>query len=1009
MASPTGSGKTSLFELAILGMLKDLPVVAIGDTGRLCLDHQTRGQRKAIYVAPMKSLVQEKAQEWKERLGKTLGLTVKEFTGEHWSNGIEELERSDIILTTPERFDSITRRADSCRNSDASFLSKVCLVMLDEVHLLAESRGPSLEAIVARLKLRQGMARPPRFMACSATFKNVEDVAQWLGAPPDAIFSFGNEMRPVPLDIKIKTYPSRGNNEFLFSKKLDEYVYPVLTEFSNNKPALCFCTTKTETSRLAKKLSSEYRTTSGHSVFVRDAQHRSVLLEASRRVRDDGLKRSIREGVGYHNADLGREDKAIVEELFGQKQLRIVATTSTLAMGMNLPAYLVIIKGVRLYRGKSQYAMLDYSSILQMIGRAGRPQFDVRGVAVIMAEPRDAQSLDNILNLSEVVESSLLGCLAECLNAEICNGMVTSVESAMRWLQTTYLWTRVMKNPAHYGVPYEHSMNGPVTIATWLQEVVLGGTVKNLIDRGMAATDDLGIALASTTPGILMAENYVRLETMSLIVGLGSKATMEDFAWVVCSSVELCESLIVRRNEKKWLNKINSSALARYTIKDPAKPGARLRRIQLPCQKAFALMMFDLSSECRAMIKNEATRDSGPNQDLSRDAATVITKGVQICKCIIRYLEATKGMATALCEALVFKKTLERRLWPDDRFLVTQTKGIGEKIASRLVKNNILTLRDILRTDARQLEVITEIRPPQGTVMQDNASSLCPPHLKMLVALQERRTTMVANVTLTVACDAGTSTAPTSTRSNDRWCKIIVFNTASNDVLVNRRTRYSAFAREGGMQFQVDTCAQPNASSSLVIRVIDESVLGVDVHTAVPLLPSTEAESRQTPRMEMTRNSAVLEEKKYTPEAVVTPVSVPGNVQPEPPAVEPVPESSTKPSSKPSSKPAHQKCGPSPTSVQAKLNFAPKKRPRITEVEVIELLDDDDDDSGAEAVLNATVDVGIAGAGEHPKGRSKTYPMGIPGATKRVTSTSDVADFNRSYSTFMEGFEIFLS
>ncbi len=78
-------------------------------------------------------------------------------------------------------------------------------------------------------------------------------------------------------------------------------------------------------------------------------------------------------------------------------------------------------------------------------------------------------------------------------------------------------------------------------------------------------------------------------------------------------------------------------------------------------------------------------------------------------------------------------------------------------------------------------------------------------------------------------------------------------------------------------------------------------------------------------------------------------------------------------------------------------------------MEVIELLDDDDDDSGAEAVLNATVDVGIAGAGEHPKGRSKTYPMGIPGATKRVTSTSDVADFNRSYSTFMEGFEIFLS
>ena len=207
------------------------------------------------------------------------------------------------------------------------------------------------------------------------------------------------------------------------------------------------------------------------------------------------------------------------------------------------------------------------------------------------------------------------------------------------------------------------------------------------------------------------------------------------------------------------------------------------------------------------------------------------------------------------------------------------------------------------------------------------------------------------------------------------------------------------------MEFQVDTCARPDASSRLVVRVIDESVLGVDVHTAVALLPSTEAESRQTPRMEVSRNRVVLEEKKYTPEAVVTPVSVPENVQPEPPEVEPMPASS----SKPRSKPAHQKCGPSPTAVQAKLDFAPKKRPRITEVEVIELLDDDDDNGGAEVALHATVGACTAGAGKRPLGRSRPHPTGIRGATKRVTSTSDVADFNSSYSTFMEGFEIFLS
>ena len=994
-------------------MLKDgLQTGGAGMDERVLLDYRTRGQRKAIYVAPMKALVQEKAQvccltvswhrqgdqkthlldralanpqEWKERFGETLGLTVNEFTGETWSNGLEELERSDIILTTPERFDSITRRAQSCSNSEATFLSKVQLVMLDEVHLLAENRGPSLEAIVARLKLRRGLSVPPRFMACSATFKNVEDVAQWLNVPSSAVFSFGNEMRPVPLEIKIKTYPSRGNNEYLFSKKLDDFVYPVLMEFSNGKPALCFCATKAETVRLARKLSTEYRAPSGESMFVRDAQHRSVLHEVSRRVREEGLKRSIREGVGYHNADLSREDKAIVEELFVQKQLRVVATTSTLAMGMNLPAFLVIIKGVRLYRGNSRYTMLDYSSILQMIGRAGRPQFDVKGVAVIMAEQRDERTLENILNLSEVVESSLLGCLSECLNAEICNGMVTNIDSAMRWLQTTYLWIRVMRNPGHYGVPSIVSTKGQDGIARFLQETVLRGTVTKLVNRGMATTDEQGFSLEATVPGVLMAENYVRLETMSLIVQLGPKSTMEDFCWVIANSFELCDSIIVRRNEKRILNKINSSASARYKIKDPAKPGARLKRIQLPCQKSFALLMFDLSSECRTMIKNEAARDAGPIQGLIRDAATVITKGVQICKCIIRYFEATENMAGALCEALVFKKTLERRLWPDDPFLITQVKGIGEKIASRLVKNDIGSMRQILNTDSRHLEVIAELRPPQGTVMQDNVSLLCPPPLRTLVRLQEHSATIVAHITVTLVNDSGQKIS--STRTNDRWCKVVVYNSASNAVLVSRRVRYSVFGKDSGMHLKVDTCSLSDANSNIVVRIIDESVLGDDVRVAIPLLPSTEAESRRTLRTSLGNNGNTPPDagRKLTPQR--PPDSGPDR------AFTPAGQKRNQiEGSKPEKVPARQRSRPSPSAIQTTLNFLPKKRPRITE-EVIEILDGEDD--SVEIVGETT---------------SRHGPRALVGrgATKRVTSVADIAAFSTKYRAFMEGFDIFL-
>lgn len=141
-----------------------------------------RGQSKAIYVAPTRSLVQEKCKEWQSRFGSSLNLMVREFTGDSLENGKEVLQDADILCVTPERFDSITRRN---RHGGMGFFSQVKLVLLDEVHLLSDSRGPCLEAgVVSRLKMAKCnmMKESPdlgknvqfRFLACSATFKNIE-------------------------------------------------------------------------------------------------------------------------------------------------------------------------------------------------------------------------------------------------------------------------------------------------------------------------------------------------------------------------------------------------------------------------------------------------------------------------------------------------------------------------------------------------------------------------------------------------------------------------------------------------------------------------------------------------------------------------------------------------------------------------------------------------------------------------------------------------------------------
>lgn len=172
--------QTSLFELAILGMLRDFLVP--NSNGQADCMTPPRGQCKAIYVAPTRSLVQEKCKDWQARFGSVLHLMVREFTGDSLENGKDVLQDADILCVTPERFDSITRRN---RHGGMGFFSQVKLVLLDEVHLLSDSRGPCLEAgVVSRLKMAKcNMMRVNpeignhihfRFLACSATFKNIE-------------------------------------------------------------------------------------------------------------------------------------------------------------------------------------------------------------------------------------------------------------------------------------------------------------------------------------------------------------------------------------------------------------------------------------------------------------------------------------------------------------------------------------------------------------------------------------------------------------------------------------------------------------------------------------------------------------------------------------------------------------------------------------------------------------------------------------------------------------------
>jgi activating signal cointegrator complex subunit 3 len=129
---------------------------------------------KIVYVAPMKALAAEVTQNFSRRL-QPLGLKVRELTGDMQLTK-RELQETQMIVTTPEKWDVITRKG-----GDVAVASLVRLLILDEVHLLADERGPVIETLVART-LRQVEASQSmiRIVGLSATLPNYKDVGEFL-------------------------------------------------------------------------------------------------------------------------------------------------------------------------------------------------------------------------------------------------------------------------------------------------------------------------------------------------------------------------------------------------------------------------------------------------------------------------------------------------------------------------------------------------------------------------------------------------------------------------------------------------------------------------------------------------------------------------------------------------------------------------------------------------------------------------------------------------------------
>jgi activating signal cointegrator complex subunit 3 len=106
-----------------------------------------------------------------------------------------EIMSTTMLVTTPEKWDVVTRKSTGdvalaqvkCLWSRLTYWQLVKLLVIDEVHLLHDDRGPVIESIVARtLRQVETTQSMIRIVGLSATLPNYIDVAEFLRVNPNS-------------------------------------------------------------------------------------------------------------------------------------------------------------------------------------------------------------------------------------------------------------------------------------------------------------------------------------------------------------------------------------------------------------------------------------------------------------------------------------------------------------------------------------------------------------------------------------------------------------------------------------------------------------------------------------------------------------------------------------------------------------------------------------------------------------------------------------------------------
>lgn len=344
VSAPTGSGKTAIAEHVIEASLKN--------------------NFGVIYTAPIKALSNQKFRDFQSQYGENIGI----LTGDVSINP----DATVLIMTTEIFRNKILDEPES--------LQKYSWIIFDEIHYIDnQERGTVWEESLIFLPKHMSI------LGLSATIPNIKEFAQWISSIHDkSVKIVIEEKRPVPLHFFYQC-----NNEILdniYGLKRARFIRPNrlggLIDYINRKEALP-CIYFVFGRKRAEDLAQELRNYN----FLNNNEKAQILSLFQSLCRNFDLQNErtaqelyplIQKGIAYHHAGMLPTLKEVIERLFTSRLLKVIFTTETFALGINMPSRCVIFDELRKFYGH-YVRILKTRDFYQMAGRAGRRGIDNEG------------------------------------------------------------------------------------------------------------------------------------------------------------------------------------------------------------------------------------------------------------------------------------------------------------------------------------------------------------------------------------------------------------------------------------------------------------------------------------------------------------------------------------------------------------------------------------------------------------------------------------------------------